>query len=103
RTCYARFGTVCRTRGPIPGGGGEPRRQCCAHTYRGSCSRCAAAGALPRRGSRPAFDVNRNSRPAMDVVIEIWKLLDGRQRRRFLLVHAGALLMGVSTLMGIAA
>src|SRR5437879_13112 len=38
----------------------------------------------------------------MDVVIEIWNLLDGRQRRRFLLVHAGALLMGVSTLMGIA-
>jgi ABC-type multidrug transport system fused ATPase/permease subunit len=39
----------------------------------------------------------------MRVVFEIWKLLDRRQRRSFLLLQAAALLMAVSTLIGVAA
>jgi ABC-type multidrug transport system fused ATPase/permease subunit len=39
----------------------------------------------------------------MPLVVEIWRLLDHRQRRSFLLLQAAALLMAVSTLIGIAA
>ena len=39
----------------------------------------------------------------MPLVVEIWRLLDHRQRRSFLLLQAAALLMAVSTLAGIAA
>src|SRR5882724_10123399 len=38
---------------------------------------------------------------AMSVIVNIWKLLNRRQRRQLLLLQATALVLGVSTLLGI--